>query len=303
MNKKEIKELLEEFFVDNRNIKKNIMPAYQKVINVMKTKLNHAYDYNEIDLRPSESRIMFEILRFHPDFETKWTKGCKFVYGAGTAKDGKSYSDVFIKSPNGKIETFSKKTIKQHLKKDKNSNFSLNDLEEKFKLQLRVEASFDYLKEEINNRKELGLCTKIFGVRKISKEPNMNDFIFCDYCLARTGYNEFKCSNPLEQHVTIDKKLTKTEYAPGIAAKGDEDDNRFSNYYITKQSIETNQGFLTKNRLIYLIPDSGGEFRHLGNYKKDNLIIDKFSKNMNSYPIYKLKSEHINNFDDFFKSL
>ena len=35
MNKKEIKELLEEFFVDNRNIKKNIMPAYQKVINVL----------------------------------------------------------------------------------------------------------------------------------------------------------------------------------------------------------------------------------------------------------------------------
>jgi len=292
MNKKEVKELLEEFFVDNRTIKENIMPAYQKVINVMKTNLKHAQVYTEIDLRPSESRIMFEILRFHPDFETKWTKGCKFVYGSGTAEDGKLYSDVFIKPPNGEIETFSKKEIKQHLKV----------LEEKFKL--RVQASFDSLKKEINNRKELGLCTKIFGLRKISINPNINDFIFCDYCLARTDYNEFKCSNPLEQHVTIDKKLTKTKYAPGIAATNvDEDDNRFSNYYITKQPIYTDNGILTTNRLIYLIPGSGGEFRYLGEYKKNKFIIDEFSKNMNSYPIYKLKSEHISNFDDFFKSL
>jgi len=294
MNKKEIKELLEEFFVDNRKIKENITIKYHQVINVMKTKLNHDQVYQEIDLRPSESRIMFEILRFHPDFETKWTKGCKFVYGAGTAEDSKLYSDVFIKPPNGKVENFSKKKIIQHL----------TDLEKNFNLQLRVEASFDYLKEEINNRKELGLCTKIFGLRKISIEPNINDFIFCDYCLARTDYNEFKCSNPLEQHVTIDKKLRKPEYVQGIAAKGDEDYNRFSNYYITKKSIETDhdQGFLTANRIIYLIPHSGGEFRYLGEYKKNNSIIDDFSKNMNIYPIYKLKSKHINKFDYFFKS-
>jgi uncharacterized protein with NAD-binding domain and iron-sulfur cluster len=303
MNKKEIKKLLEEFFVDNRNIKKQIMPAYGKVINVMKEKLNHAQVYNEIDLRPRESRIMFEILRFHPEFETKWTKGCKFVYAIGIAKDRKSYSDVFIKSPLGNLESFSKKTIKQHLKKDKNSKFKMMDLEEKFNLYGKT--SLESLKKEINDRNELGLCTKIFGLRKISINPIMSDFIFCDYCLARTGYNEFKCSNPLEQHITIDKKLQKSEYAPGIAATNvDEDDNRYSNYYITKQSIYTDDIILTAKILIYLLP--GGKFRYLGEYKKDKLIIDKFSKNMKdtiTYPIYKLKTEHISNFDKFFKSL
>ena len=65
---------MEEFFVDNRNIKKQIMPAYGKVIDVMKTKLNHAEVYQEIDLFNRESRIMFEILKFNPDFKKNGKK-------------------------------------------------------------------------------------------------------------------------------------------------------------------------------------------------------------------------------------
>ena len=216
-----------EFFVDNSTIKEKIKPAYEKVINVMKTKLNHAEKYNEIYLRPRESRIMFEILRFHPEFETKWTKGCKFVYAISQETDGKPYSDVFIKYPQGNHESFSKKKIITNL----------TNLEKNFKSFMKTNPDLIFLNQEINNRKELGLCTKIFGTKK-EVNPNIRDFVFCDCCLARTNYNEYKCSNPLDQHDTIDKKLVKPEYEQGIAATNvDEDDNRFSKYYITKDTI------------------------------------------------------------------
>ena len=74
----------EEIFVDNRNIEKQIIPKYHEVKNIMLTKLNNAHRYTEIELKPRESRIMLEILRFHPEFEKKWKKGSKFVYANST---------------------------------------------------------------------------------------------------------------------------------------------------------------------------------------------------------------------------
>ena len=108
---------MEELFVDNSNIKKQIMPAYKKVIDVMKTKLKHAEVYQEIDLRPSESRIMFEILKFHPKFKEKWTKGSKFVYTTGVNNSGTTYYDIFIKPLQGELINFRKPKCIEGLQK------------------------------------------------------------------------------------------------------------------------------------------------------------------------------------------
>ena len=72
------------------------MTKYLQVKSKM-DKLNNAYRYNEIELKPRESRIMLEILKFHPQFEKKWTKGCKFVYANSKNDQGVMYNDIFIK--------------------------------------------------------------------------------------------------------------------------------------------------------------------------------------------------------------
>ena len=294
----------EEFFVDNRTIKKNIMPAYQKVINVMKKKLNHAEKYNEIDLKPRESRIMFEILRFHPDFEIKWTKGCKFVYATDTAEDGKTYSDIFIKPPNGKLVTFSKKDIKQHLKKDANSKIKL-DLEDKFNMFMKTKPDLGPLRREINNRKKLGLCTKIFGKKtEVSLKFDINEFIFCDYCLVRTDFNKYKCSNPLENHDTIDKILRKPRYSPGIAATiVDEDDNAYSRYYKVIQDFRTEkQHEIKNNSVIYILGDK--TFNLVGKYSKNNKsLINNFRKNMDKAEKYTLPDDIKQKSENYFEKL
>ena len=106
----------EEIFVDNRNIEKQIMPKYYKVKNKM-DKLNNAHRYTEIDLKPHESKIMLEILRFHPKFEKKWKKGSKFVYAKSENKKGVMYNDIFIKPLQGKLKNFTKTNCKQSLQK------------------------------------------------------------------------------------------------------------------------------------------------------------------------------------------
>jgi len=283
---------MEEFFVDNRNIKKQIMPAYGKVIDVMKTKLNHAEVYQEIDLFNRESRIMFEILKFNPDFKKKWEEDCKFVYSRKKNKSNVWYSDVFIKNPkNNDLTNFSKDKCEKNLTK----------LEKNFNNFIKTEKDLDFLRKEISYRKELGLCTRIFGKKtEFHINTNIDEFIFCDYCLARTDYNEYKCSNPLEQHVTSDKILRKPEYAQGIEATNiDEEDT--NDYYKVKEEFYIKEGLkFEKNNMVYL---KGNEFKYMGKLNS-KIPLDKLYERLKDAPVYTLP-DNINetNFDQYFENI
>ena len=63
----------EESIINNHNIQEQIMLKYKQVRSKME-KLNNAYRYNEIELKPRESKIMLEILKFHPQFEKNGLK-------------------------------------------------------------------------------------------------------------------------------------------------------------------------------------------------------------------------------------
>ena len=229
----------EEIFVDNRNIENQIIPKYVEVKNIMLTKLNNAHRYNEIELKTRESRIMLEILRFHPDFKKKWKKGSKFVYAKSENTEGVMYIDVFIKSPQGKLINFTKpKCIKglQTLEKDFKDGYN------------KKKGEFE---EQVNVRKELGICTKCFGYDIMNTK-----FVFCDCLLVRTEYDKFECSNPLERHTTINGKLLKSIY--GTYEQGyegeDPSDNQsiYDRYYITTQNISIpGKSFVPTGTIVY----------------------------------------------------
>ena len=88
--------------------------------------------------------------------------------------------------------------------------------------------------EQVNVRKELGICTKCFGYDTANKK-----FVFCDCLLIRTDYDKFECSNPLESHIVINGKLLKSIY--GTYEQGyegeDPSDNQsiYDRFYITTE--------------------------------------------------------------------
>ena len=219
----------EEIFVDNRIIEEQILENYYKIMRNMKKE----YKGNAITLKFTESRIMLEMLRFHPDFKKKWKKGYKFVYAAGINSNNRTYYDIFIKNLKGELDTFKKdKCIK-----------GLEKLEDNFKVvtdpkQLRttLEKFKKEFEEQVNIRKDFGICTKCFGYDKTNRK-----FVFCDCLLVRTDYNEFECSNPSERHTVISGKLLKSIY--GTYEQGyegeDPNDNQsiYDKYYITNEEI------------------------------------------------------------------
>ena len=215
----------EEYFINNHNIKKQIMTKYLQVKSNME-KLNNAYRYNEIELKPRESRIMLEILKFYPQFEKKWTKGCKFVYANSKNDQGVMYNDIFIKSLEGELRNFSKKKCEENLGK----------IGQEFKKVIRNETKEkEKFEEQVATRKGLGICTVCFGYDTANKK-----FVFCDCLLVRTNYTEFTCSNPLEQHNMIEgmyKSLYR--YEDGYEGEDPNDiQSEFSKYYQTKDTIQ-----------------------------------------------------------------
>ena len=229
----------EEIFVDNRNIEEQITLKYHQVKNKM-LKLKNAYRYTEIELRTRESRIMLEILKFHPEFEKKWKKGSKFVYAEGTNKQGVFYNDIFIKPLQGKLENFNKDRCKKSLKTlEKGFKNGYNKKKQEFE-------------EQVNVRKELGICTKCFGYDIMNTK-----FVFCDCLLVRTDYDKFECSNPLESHTVISGKLLKSvhgRFKQGFEGEEDPSDIQsvYDRYYITTQNIDmSGVAFVPANTIVY----------------------------------------------------
>lgn len=213
----------EESFINNYNIKKQIMSKYLQVKNIMITKLNNAYRYTEIGLKPRESKIMLEILKFHPEFKEKWTKGCKFVYAKGKNIKGVFYNDIFIRPLQGELINFSKESCKKGLER----------LEKDFKNVYNNKKKV--FKEQVDVRQELGICTKCFGYDIMNEK-----FVFCDCLLVRTGYTKFTCSNPLEQHTMIEGGMYKSIYRYEDGYEGEDPNDiqsEYDKYYRTKDVI------------------------------------------------------------------
>jgi hypothetical protein len=250
---------MEEEQVDNRIIEEQIFKKYYGIMRNMKQE----YKGIEITLKSSESRIMLEILRFHPDFKKKWTKGCKFVYTAGINSNDRTYYDIFIKNLQGNLITFSKNQIRQHLKKLEN-NFK--NIIKKPIIQTTLEEFKKKFKEQVDYRKDFGICTKCFGY-------DGKKFVFCDCLLSRTEYNEFRCSNPFEYHSTIEGKLLKSvhyTYEQGFEGEDPNDKQSiYSKYYITNEEINIPRGDAIKKGTIlyqlnerkYIIVDDMNSFR------------------------------------------
>jgi len=255
----------EEYFINNHNIKNQIMTKYLQVKSKM-DKLNNAYRYNEIELKPRESRIMLEILRFHPQFKQKWTKGCKFVYANSTNEQGVKYNDIFIKPLEGKLSNFSKEKCEENLDKiEEEFKNKYNDNKEKFE-------------EQVATRKGLGICTVCFGYDTANKK-----FVFCDCLLVRTNYTEFTCSNPLEQHNMIEgmyKSLYR--YEDGYEGEDPNDiQSEFSKYYQTKDTIQIpGKENIKKGDILYQL----NERKYILVGKENN--IEDFRINMKKYIDY-----------------
>ena len=260
---------MEEEQVDNGFIEEQIFKKYYEIMRNMRNE----YKREAITLKSSESRIMLEILRFHPEFKKKWKKGYKFVYTTGINSNDMTYYDIFIKNLQGNLITFSKKQIKQHLKKLEN-NFK--NITKKPIIQTTLEEFKKKFKEQVDFRKDFGICTKCFGYDKTNKK-----FVFCDCLLSRTEYNEFRCSNPFEYHSTIEGKLLKSVHGThyqGFKVKGeDPNDNQseYDRYYITPDTITISGKPLIKKGTIlyqltskkYIIVDDINSFRQNLNYK------------------------------------
>lgn len=255
----------EEYFINNHNIKEQIMTKYLQVKSKM-DKLNNAYRYNEIELKPRESKIMLEILKFHPQFKQKWTKGCKFVYAESKNKQGVLYKDIFIKPLEGELRIFSKQKCVTNL----------NKIGQEFKKVIRYESKEkEKFEEQVATRKGLGICTVCFGYDTANKK-----FVFCDCLLVRTNYTEFTCSNPLEQHNMIEgmyKSLYR--YEDGYEGEDPSDNqSEFSKYYQTKDTIQIpGKENIKKGDILYQINPT--EYILVG--KENN--IDDFRINMTKY--------------------
>ena len=260
----------EEIFIDNRNIEKQITLKYHQVKNKMLTKLNNAYRFTEIDLRPRESKIMLEILRFHPEFKNKWTKGCKFVYSKGINNSGTTYYDIFIKNLQGELINFSKKLCIEGLKELEegfNGNYEEGFLvvgEEKIPLK-------EVFEEQVNIRKDFGICTKCFGYDEIKKK-----FIFCNCLLKRTGYTKFSCTNPLENHTVVEGELFKSIYGTYNDGHKEEDliQNVNARFVKTEREIrKRGKHNIKKGTILYKLNDRQyilvGEEEDMDSFKRN----------------------------------
>lgn len=226
----------EEIFVDNRIIEEKITEKYRGIMRNMKNK----YKGDAITLKSPESRIMLEILRFHPDFKKKWKKGYKFVFTSGVNNSGTTYYDIFIKPLQGKLENFRKDRCKKSLKTlEKGFKNGYNKKKQEFE-------------EQVNVRKELGICTKCFGYDIMNTK-----FVFCDCLLKRTDYDKFECSNPLESHTVISGKLLKSvhgRFKQGFEGEEDPSDIQsvYDRYYITTQNIKiSGVAFVPIGTIVY----------------------------------------------------
>ncbi|OUU29394.1 MAG: hypothetical protein CBB97_02520 [Candidatus Endolissoclinum sp. TMED37] len=263
----------EEIFVDNRIIEDQITKKYHQVKKIMLTDLNNDYRYKSIELKTRESRIMLEILRFHPEFKKKWTKGCKFVYAENKNKKGEMYNDIFIKHLQGKLINFRKsKCIKGLQQLEKDFKIGYNNKKKEFE-------------EQVNVRKELGICTKCFGYDTANKK-----FVFCDCLLVRTDYDKFACSNPLESHIVISGKLLKSVHATYEDGYEGEDpsDNQsiYDKYYITNENITIpDRPIIQKGDILYHLSDK----KYILVGKEDNM--DSFRQKLN----YKIAEANENN--------
>lgn len=180
-----------------------------------------------------------------------------------------TYYDIFIKNLQGNLITFSKKQIRQHLKKLEN-NFK--NITKKPIIQTTLEEFKKKFKEQVDYRKDFGICTKCFGY-------DGKKFVFCDCLLSRTEYNEFRCSNPFEYHSTIEGKLLKSvhyTYEQGYEGEDPNDkQSEYDRYYITKETIYISHGDTIKKDTIlyqltskkYIIVDDINSFRQNLNYK------------------------------------
>ena len=281
----------EEMFVDNRIIEEKITEKYRGIMrNMIKE-----YKGDTITLKSPESRIMLEILRFHPDFKKKWKKGYKFVFTSGVNNSGTTYYDIFIKDLKGNLITFSKNQIRQHLTTlENNFNFVTNPKE---KSQTTIEEFKKKFKEQVDFRKDFGICTKCFGYDIMDKK-----FVFCDCLLSRTEYNKFRCSNPIEYHSTIEGKLLKSVHGKRYEGFEGEDPNdkqsEYDRYYITPDTITiSGQPLIKKDTILYqltskkyIIVDDINSFRQNLNYKiaeanENNTIIEipKGYRNLKKY--------------------
>jgi len=218
---------MEEEQVDNGFIEEQITKKYHEIMRNMKKE----YKGNAITLKSPESRIMLEILRFHPDFKKKWKKGYKFVYTTGVNNSGTTYYDIFIKNLQGRLNTFKKDRCKIGLKTLEN-NFK--NITKKPIIQTTLEEFKKKFKEQVDFRKDFGICTKCFGY-------DGKKFVFCDCLLSRTDYNEFRCSNPFEYHYTIEGELLKSvhyTYEQGFEGE-DPNDNQsiYDKYSVTTETI------------------------------------------------------------------
>ena len=267
---------MEEEQVDNGFIEEQITKKYHGIMRNMKKE----YKGNAITLKSPESRIMLEILRFHPEFKKKWKKGYKFVYTTGVNNSGTTYYDIFIKNLQGELSTFKKDRCKKGLRKLEN-NFK-NITNPKEKLQTTIKEFKKEFKEQVDFRKDFGICTKCFGYDETNKK-----FVFCDCLLSRTEYNEFRCSNPFEYHSTIEGELLKSVH--GTHYKGfegeDPNDNQseYDRYYITKETIYIPHGDNIKKGTIlykltsdeYIIVNDINSFRKNLKEKIDEAIKNK----------------------------
>ena len=282
---------MEEEQVDNGFIEEQIFKKYYGIMRNMKEE----YKGIEITLKSSESRIMLEILRFHPEFKKKWKKGYKFVYTTGINSNDMTYYDIFIKNLQGNLITFSKKQIRQHLKKLEN-NFK-NITNPKIVTRTTLEKFKKEFKEQVDFRKDFGICTKCFGYDETNKK-----FVFCDCLLSRTEYNEFRCSNPFEYHSTIEGKLLKSvhyTYEQGYEGE-DPNDNQsiYDKYSVTTETITIpGKPDIKKGTILYqltskkyIIVDDINAFRQNLNYKiaeanenKTVIQIPKGYRNLKKY--------------------
>ena len=129
----------------------------------------------------------------------------------------------------------------------------------------------------------------------------MSAVIFCDCLLSRTEYNEFRCSNPIEYHSTIEGKLLKSvhyTYEQGYEGE-DPNDNQsiYDKYYITKEIRIPHGDTIKKDTILYqltsgkyIIVDDINSFRKNlevrikeANENKTIITIPKKYRNLKKY--------------------
>ena len=215
------------------------------------------------------------------------------MYTSGVNNSGTTYYDIFIKNLQGVLSTFKKDRCKKGLRKLENNFWDVTNPKQ---LRTTLEKIKKEFKEQVDFRKDFGICTKCFGYDKTNKK-----FVFCDCLLSRTEYNEFRCSNPIEYHSTIEGKLLKSvhgRYEQGYEGE-DPNDNQsiYDKYYITKEIRIPHGDTIKKDTILYqltsgkyIIVDDINSFRKNlevrikeANENKTIITIPKKYRNLKKY--------------------